>query len=106
MLNLEKFHTHTTSQWEVSGLKHTTCKTPVRPFESTAQCVLRLAGVSDSMCVSVCVFPGRNMLHKHVTQYSPMQAWTRTVSWVRKITLCFFPLNLRDGGVTKKKNRE
>lgn len=25
---------------------------------------------------------------------SPMQACTRTVSWVRRITLCFFPLDL------------
>lgn len=29
-----------------------------------------------------------------VARCSPMQACTRTVSWVRKTTLCFFPLDL------------
>lgn len=31
-----------------------------------------------------------------MSQCSPMQACTRTVSWVRKITLCFFPLDLTE----------
>lgn len=41
---------------------------------------------------------------KAVGRHSPIQACTRTVSWVRRTTLCFFPLDLQKQKGPNKKN--